>query len=332
MGKSSKTKQNSNSKTQSDPWAPTQPYLKDMMGMLGDAGGIGLSPDQNAGFTALKNNAMAGDPWTQNKADQTDWLYKQAGDQGQVAQAYGQYQDGMKPYESGQYLDPMSNPQMREMLDLAGNDAFDRVNAAFAGAGRDITGNAYGQQAAARGVAQAQLPIMFDQFNRQQQLQQQALGQIVPTAQNVTQAQGVYGAQAGEQGQSALDGMNYSGERLIDLDQKIKSTPYEDIALIASILYPGAGLGGNSSTQSTGTAKTNTSLFSDRRVKRNVRKVGVLDNGLPVYSYQYIGGERTHIGVMADEVATIHPDAVSEVAGMKMVDYGLATQKVKADA
>jgi hypothetical protein len=60
-------------------------------------------------------------------------------------------------------------------------------------------------------------------------------------------------------------------------------------------------------------------LFSDRRLKSNIRRVGTLDNGLPVYLYEKFG--RIEMGVMADEVEGVHPEAVTEVNGFKMVDY-----------
>lgn len=65
------------------------------------------------------------------------------------------------------------------------------------------------------------------------------------------------------------------------------------------------------------------SLFSDRRLKENIRRVGTMDNGLPVYLYNYIGDARTHMGVMADEVEEIHPEAVVVTpSGFKAVNYG----------
>lgn len=331
MTSSAKTKQNSTSDTKMDPWGPAKPYLKDMIGMLGDAGGIGLSPDQQAGFSALKNNALAGDPWTANKAQQTDFLYDQAGGGGRVATAYDTANTGMTKYANGDYLDPMSNPQMAEMLKLVGDNAFDRVNSAFAGAGRAITGNASGQQAAARGVAQAQLPILFDQFNKQQGMQMNALNQLLPMAQGATDAQAGYGAAAGQQGQTAIDAHNYSAERLIDLDQQIKGIPYEDMALISSILFPAAGMGGTSSTKSQGTAKTSTSLFSDRRLKQNIRAIGETYDGQTIYAYEYTKAPgTTHIGLIAQEVQEDRPDAVTEFGGYLMVDYDIATKGAEA--
>lgn len=68
-----------------------------------------------------------------------------------------------------------------------------------------------------------------------------------------------------------------------------------------------------------------TNIYSDRRLKTDVRRVGKLDNGLPVYSYRYIGHDAMQIGVMADEVERLHPDAVTHDArGFKMVDYAQA--------
>jgi hypothetical protein len=51
-------------------------------------------------------------------------------------------------------------------------------------------------------------------------------------------------------------------------------------------------------------------MGSDRRLKTDIQRVGTLDNGLPVYSYRYKAGGPVHIGLMADEVREIHPEAV----------------------
>jgi hypothetical protein len=56
------------------------------------------------------------------------------------------------------------------------------------------------------------------------------------------------------------------------------------------------------------------SLFmgSDRSLKRDVRQIGEMANGLALYVYRYIWGPARFIGVMADEVAKIRPQAVRE--------------------
>jgi hypothetical protein len=74
------------------------------------------------------------------------------------------------------------------------------------------------------------------------------------------------------------------------------------------------------------------SLFtlSDERAKEDISKIGKLDNGLNVYSYRYKGDDRPQIGMMAQEVEKVIPEAVAEhPSGFKMVNYGLASLKPK---
>tara|TARA_R110000823_G_scaffold260405_1_gene381273 strand:- start:2860 stop:3948 length:1089 start_codon:yes stop_codon:yes gene_type:complete len=62
--------------------------------------------------------------------------------------------------------------------------------------------------------------------------------------------------------------------------------------------------------------------FSDRRLKKQIKKIGEMANGLGVYSYKYIWGE-DGVGVMADEVKKIIPHAVKKhSSGYDMVNYG----------
>lgn len=62
-------------------------------------------------------------------------------------------------------------------------------------------------------------------------------------------------------------------------------------------------------------------LFSDRRLKKDINRLGVMKNGLPVYEYEYVWGGGRRIGVMADEVKEVMPDAVFNVGGYDAVDY-----------
>jgi hypothetical protein len=64
-----------------------------------------------------------------------------------------------------------------------------------------------------------------------------------------------------------------------------------------------------------------TGTFSDRRLKTNIKKVGMADNGLNVYSYNYVWGGPTQLGYMADEVEKVVPNAVGESQGFKTVNY-----------
>lgn len=66
---------------------------------------------------------------------------------------------------------------------------------------------------------------------------------------------------------------------------------------------------------------------SDKRIKENKQKVGKLDNGLDVYSYNYKGDETPQIGLMAQEVKKKNPRAVKKINGLLHVDYAQAVKK-----
>ena len=63
---------------------------------------------------------------------------------------------------------------------------------------------------------------------------------------------------------------------------------------------------------------------SDRRLKTDIQPIGMLDDGLKVYSYRYKSGGPVQIGVMADEVAVLRPQAYIKGGagdGFDAVDY-----------
>lgn len=65
--------------------------------------------------------------------------------------------------------------------------------------------------------------------------------------------------------------------------------------------------------------------LSDRHVKEDVRRVGWLDNGLPVYTFRYKGQAEPRMGVMAQDVEKVRPWAVMESDGVKFVNMEAAT-------
>lgn len=68
-------------------------------------------------------------------------------------------------------------------------------------------------------------------------------------------------------------------------------------------------------------------MLSDERLKENIEPVGKLDNGLTVYCFNYKGEETPQIGLIAQEVQKVKPDAVVEREdGYLMVDYKKATE------
>lgn len=73
------------------------------------------------------------------------------------------------------------------------------------------------------------------------------------------------------------------------------------------------------------------SLFSDERVKQDIKRVGETDEGTPIYTYRYKPGIISDepgpvmMGMMAQEVRKKHPEAVTKLpGGILAVDYGMA--------
>ena len=71
-------------------------------------------------------------------------------------------------------------------------------------------------------------------------------------------------------------------------------------------------------------------LFSDERLKENIKRVGKTNDGQNVYQYNYKDDplKRTTLGLMAQEVEKRKPEAVTRdpFSGFKMVDYAKAME------
>jgi hypothetical protein len=70
-----------------------------------------------------------------------------------------------------------------------------------------------------------------------------------------------------------------------------------------------------------GVAGLGASIFSDRRLKHRIVRIGELA-GLPLYSFRYLWSNAPQMGFMADEVERIIPEAVGRAFGFKTVNIG----------
>jgi hypothetical protein len=77
----------------------------------------------------------------------------------------------------------------------------------------------------------------------------------------------------------------------------------------------GGGMGGGGGGMGGG--------MSDIRAKHDIALLGRLDNGLGFYRFSYIGSDQAYVGVMAQEVDDVMPEAVIHDAadGYLRVDY-----------
>lgn len=100
-------------------------------------------------------------------------------------------------------------------------------------------------------------------------------------------------------------------------------------SLIGGLSNTAGGLVSGLGNAVSGIGNAVSKLFSDIRMKENIKRFGTLPNGLPVYEFEYkpefkdIAGHGKQIGVIAQEAEQVLPEAVSVADnGFKMVDYG----------
>ena len=108
-------------------------------------------------------------------------------------------------------------------------------------------------------------------------------------------------------GQASAASPDYMGAVNNQYNQQLASYN-NSVSGVASVIGAGAGM----------------FKFSDRRLKVNIAQVGATPGGLPVYSYNYRGDDEPRIGVMAQDVVEVTPEAVTTLpCGYMAVDYAM---------
>lgn len=83
-----------------------------------------------------------------------------------------------------------------------------------------------------------------------------------------------------------------------------------------------AGQAGWNSLLNAGTTIGSAFAFSDFRLKEDIQTLGILSSGIRVVHYRYRGLPGRYVGVIAQEVALVNPEAVAcDQSGYLMVDY-----------
>lgn len=125
--------------------------------------------------------------------------------------------------------------------------------------------------------------------------------------------------------------------------QQEQAFPYAQASYLASTGTPVvSSMGGTTTGSGTGTTETSTNPWSqvlglgltaagafsksDKDVKADRRQIGVTFDGQPIWRFRYKGDPTMRIGLMAQDVEKVHPEAVGELNGVKMVDYRAATE------
>lgn len=301
--------------TNNAPYDKAQPLinqgLRDAKALY-DAGGFNIQPYQGslvAGYDPFRQMADSAAPGVAGAAMQ------------RANMAAGGMQRAMDP----NYY----NAALQGVKDNVIADVMPAINSTFAMNGR--TGGGLHQQNLAKGLSAG---VADAYYGAQQSSEDRALNAagMLP---GVANAQ--YGAfdflQGAGQGKQDYEQALINADVL--QDQQSKTTGLNAIQdYLALSTGAGSQFGVQSSTSSGGGGGLLGALgfglqaaplmgsFSDRRLKEDIRRVGETDDGLAIYTYRYKGGDTYHMGVMAQDVEKVKPDAVSEFHGYKAVDYG----------
>lgn len=198
----------------------------------------------------------------------------------------------------GDYLNPETNPYFRASV----NDALGMAKSQIAGqyggfGGKNLSNSGY-QENLGRGLGAVATNAYANQYNAERQNQMAALAQI-PAMGNLA---------ANQIGQVGQQQRGYEWDQLMKANQIFSGAqggtttgqvPYTD----------------NTAAQLAGLGMMAYAAFgaSDRRIKSNVKRIGTHPLGIGVYKYEIYGKEE--IGVMADEVFEVMPEAVVEMPG-----------------
>lgn len=215
------------------------------------------------------------------------------------------------------------------------NDAVTQAGLQGINLGMQQQGQTYGQQTQNRSLAAALQGQQFGQANtaRGNALQEQAYLRSLPlnelnALRNGTQVQmpefSGYAQQATTGGADILGATQAGYQSALGASNAQNAAAQQQGSGLGGLAGAGLGyfLGGPMGGMlGSGVGGALGGLFSDRRLKTNIKRVGVAENGLAIYSYNYIWGGPAVLGHMADEVEKVAPGAVGDVGGLKTVDY-----------
>jgi hypothetical protein len=232
---------------------------------------------------------------------------------GQVSSdLFAQYRQGGDPTVSAasSYLrsqlqgDPTQNPYLQQQIDLTNESVRNQAQASLGR--RGLTGGSDYTNLITRALAQNESGVRYQDYNNAENRRLQAAG-LAPSIAQAGYLPLQQATQAGLQGAllpsqlAAIQGAGIGG--LLGQYQDVRGTQKQSGISFGEI----SGLGLNAA-----------SLFSDARLKTDIRRVGQTDAGTPIYTYRYLGEGPYHMGVMADDV----PHAQGPVVeGFKTVCY-----------
>ncbi|MDR3469826.1 MAG: tail fiber domain-containing protein [Xanthobacteraceae bacterium] len=257
MGGTSTSSQTQSSST--TPWSTATPALNGILGGINAlTPSAGLNATEQGAIDQLVGNAKAGNPYAGAIGAGASSLLGGGGataNNGAIGQNLASYRGLLAPYAGGAMVG--NNAALQSQLDTAASDATNRINGEFAAAGRDLSpGNS---QALARGITQAQAPIIAGQYN-QDVANQLAAANSLYGAGNATYGlmnDGQAAANANIQNgaglaSTALAAQNYAPNAILNAEQQAFAIPAGNYATLLGAVSPVAQSFGTTTGTGTG--------------------------------------------------------------------------------
>jgi len=251
MSGTSKSQQISTTQQNSNPWAPAQPALNDILsGIQGQIPNATPNATETGALQQLTNNAQTQQNFGGTATNLAN-SYLGGDPTGLLQPALSAYQGQLNPI-ANQNNDPMKTPGIQNLLNTIRSDVSNQVNGQFAGAGRDLSG--MNQQTLARGISQGEAAPLLNQYNQNVAAQTGAAGNLFNAAGQTA------GAITGNQGQglniaNLVPGFtNANANQTLAAQAAARGLPLNNLGMLANLTVPIAGLGGQnfgySNTQS----------------------------------------------------------------------------------
>ncbi len=328
---------------QTNPYAPASGPLNSLLKYAGNFD-PNLSGTENTALSTLSGNAgYGGSQFAPAITGAANSMLSGGGamDQsGMINNAYNQYQQAMNPYATGQ-MSGLNSPEMQNLLDTIQNRVGGGINQMFAASGRD--GSGMNQKTYGSGVAEGLAQPLFQQYNQDNANRLAAItgqygagmntGGILSGFNQNANANKMQGIGASDY---ATQAQNYGPMQQMAIEAQRRGIPLSTMQNLMGIVSPAAQAFGTTTGTTQGTqtmspvqtfatgmsgfgnflngggnaANAARAFGSDIRLKHDISLLRRLSNGLGLYRFKYNGSDEPFVGVMAQEVEKVRPDAV----------------------
>lgn len=262
---SGSSEQTQTSKSSVTPWGPVSGALTKLGSSL-QAPAAGLNPAEQGAVSRWTKTGQGGHKFVKQYDQVAKGLLTPTDYGGYAKDAYSSLQGNLGGYASGAMLDPANNPYFAELMTQLGDSAANRINASFAAAGRDMSGA--NQNAVAQGITEAQLPVLAQMYQQNQDRQFQANSMLqgagyglsgllsdLDTAEGNRQLAGI------QAGNSAMDARTWGPREVLNAQGAGRTIPIQSAQAYSGILGDLASRFGEQNSSQTAETKSSPSVM-----------------------------------------------------------------------